>query len=379
MLISRAGTAPMVSDPDGVKLDHAKTISTDDSLNISSARKPLTGHLTLRIHQVADVDHAATGRFSRGPETFVIMKVEDVFKGRTKATRNDRWTDEVHEFDIDKANEIELTVYDRTGDHPLPIGMLWIRISDIAEEMRRKRIETELNSSSAMWVSADKMGAGGAGQSEMQFQPPPGQAQAASGPGGVGAGSGQDMGGAGPQPQTGPIYIDAWFALEPVGRIQLTMSFGEFWCKSEACAKLTVSQPSKSKIVGLSISVSTARVPFVSAKRRSTNSTVTSSSNSSSTTLCGVLFVATSSSMRPACNVQTANTLATRSATKRWSPSVSLNPMRRRIRTRPNSTTVFLTASSPSPIWAPTGAATVVMYYRLARNSAGSAQVRTAV
>lgn len=199
----------------------------DDSLNISSARKPLTGHLTLRIHQVADVDHAATGRFSRGPETFVIMKVEDVFKGRTKATRNDRWTDEVHEFDIDKANEIELTVYDRTGDHPLPIGMLWIRISDIAEEMRRKRIETELNSSSAMWVSADKMGAGGAGQSEMQFQPPPGQAQAASGPGGVGAGSGQDMGGAGPQPQTGPIYIDAWFALEPVGRIQLTMSFAK--------------------------------------------------------------------------------------------------------------------------------------------------------
>ncbi|EOD47088.1 putative protein kinase c protein [Neofusicoccum parvum UCRNP2] len=159
----------------------------DDSLNVPSARKPLTGHLTMRIHQVADVDHAATGRFSRGPETFVIMKVEDVFKGRTKATRNDRWTDEVHEFDIDKANEIELTVYDRAGDHPLPIGLLWIRISDIAEEMRRKRIETELNSSSAMWVSADKMGAGG----------------------------------------PGPIYIDSWFALEPVGRIQITMSFAK--------------------------------------------------------------------------------------------------------------------------------------------------------
>ena len=78
------------------------------------------------------------------------MKVEDSFKGRTKATRNDKWIDELHEFDIDKANEIELTVYDRTGDHPLPIGMLWIRISDIAEEMRRKRIETELKNSSAM-------------------------------------------------------------------------------------------------------------------------------------------------------------------------------------------------------------------------------------
>ncbi|KKY16277.1 putative protein kinase c [Diplodia seriata] len=199
----------------------------DDSLNVPSARKPLTGHLTLRVHQVADVDHAATGRFSRGPDTFVIMKVEDVFKGRTKATRNDRWTDEVHEFTIENANEVELTVYDRTGDHPLPIGMLWVRISDIAEEMRRKRIETELNSSSAMWVSADKMGAGGGAQPDMQFQPPPGQPQAASGPGGTGGGSGQGMEGAGPQPQTGPIYIDAWFALEPVGRIQLTLSFAK--------------------------------------------------------------------------------------------------------------------------------------------------------
>ncbi|KAF2145431.1 uncharacterized protein K452DRAFT_119788 [Aplosporella prunicola CBS 121167] len=200
----------------------------DDSLNVPSARRPLSGHLTLRIHAVADVDHAATGRFSRGPETFVIMKVEDALRGRTKATRTDKWTDELHEFDIDKANEIELTVYDRAGDHPLPIGMQWLRISDLVEELRRKRVEAELNNSSAMWVSADKMGDGGAGgQPHMQFQPPPGQAGAGGGAGGApvpGTATGQP---AGPQPQTGPIYIDAWFALEPVGRIQITMSFAK--------------------------------------------------------------------------------------------------------------------------------------------------------
>ncbi|KAF2120919.1 kinase C-like protein [Lophiotrema nucula] len=197
----------------------------DDSLNVPSQRKPLSGHLSLRIHAVADVDHAATGRFSRGPETFVIMKVEDNFKGRTKATRNDRWPDELHEFDIDKANEIELTVYDKAGDHPLPIGMLWIRISDIAEEMRRKRIESELQQTG--WVSADKMGGSGA-QPDMQFQPPPGQGYAGAGgpaPGGMRPG-GPAAAAAGPQgAQTGPIYIDAWFSLEPVGRIQLTMAF----------------------------------------------------------------------------------------------------------------------------------------------------------
>ncbi|KAF2018738.1 calcium-independent protein kinase C [Aaosphaeria arxii CBS 175.79] len=198
----------------------------DDSLSVPSQRKPLSGHLSLRVHAVADVDHAATGRFSRGPETFVIMKVEDSFKGRTKATRTDRWQDEVHEFDIDKANEIELTVYDKAGDHPLPIGMLWIRISDIAEEMRRKKIESELQNSG--WVAADKMAGGGSGpQPDLQFQPPPGQNYGgAGGPSGGGMrppGAGGPPGG--PQPQTGPIYIDAWFSLEPVGRIQLTMAF----------------------------------------------------------------------------------------------------------------------------------------------------------
>ncbi|KAF2266786.1 kinase C-like protein [Lojkania enalia] len=196
----------------------------DDSLSMPSQRKPLTGHLSLRIHAVADVDHAATGRFSRGPETFVIMKVEDTFKGRTKATRNDRWPDELHEFDIDKANEIELTVYDKAGDHPLPIGMIWIRISDIAEEMRRKRIETELQNSG--WVSADKMGADTGPRPDLQFQPPPGQSYA--GAGGPNPGSMRPTGApgtGGPQPQTGPIYVDAWFSLEPVGRIHLTMVF----------------------------------------------------------------------------------------------------------------------------------------------------------
>jgi hypothetical protein len=37
-----------------------------------------------------------------------------------------------------------------SGDRPVPIGMLWVRISDIAEEMRRKKIETELNASISM-------------------------------------------------------------------------------------------------------------------------------------------------------------------------------------------------------------------------------------
>ena len=164
------------------------------------------------------MDHATTSRFARGPETFVIIKIEDVPKARTKATRTDKWTDEYHEFDIDKANEIELTVYDKTGDQALPIGMLWIRISDIAEEVRRKRLETEYTNSG--WVSADQMGATAPNAPNLQFNPPPHfQPGGSSGPGG--------LNNSGPSPQMGPVYIDSWFSLEPVGRIQLAMSFGE--------------------------------------------------------------------------------------------------------------------------------------------------------
>ena len=187
-------------------------------------RKPLTGQLTIRIQSVKDVDHASTGRFARGPETFVAIKVEDNVVARTKATRTDKWEAELHNVNVDKANEIELTVYDKPSDHPLPIGLLWIRISDIVEEMRRKRIEAEINSSG--WVSADRMANGGAppaqfpmSQSQPQFNPPPGSAGIPLSPS-QGAGLGMNN-----NTVVAPQPIDAWFALEPTGAVHLTIGF----------------------------------------------------------------------------------------------------------------------------------------------------------
>ncbi|KAJ5337900.1 hypothetical protein N7452_004628 [Penicillium brevicompactum] len=196
----------------------------DESLSSPNMRKPLTGLLTMRIHAVKDVDHAASSRFSRGPETYVVVKVEDAIKARTKATRNDRWLDEGFSMDIDKANEIELTVYDKAGDRPTPIGMLWVRISDIAEEMRRKKIETELNASG--WVSADKMADGGSPRHDHAGSPMGSSHGAGAGgrPGTAGHG-GQHGGESSNAPPT--VMLDSWFALEPVGRVQLQMSFAK--------------------------------------------------------------------------------------------------------------------------------------------------------
>lgn len=186
-------------------------------------RKPLTGLLTIRILAVRDVDHATSSRFARGPETFVAVKVEDNVVARTKASRTDKWDAENHNISVEKANEIELTVYDKPNDHHLPIGLLWIRISDIVEEMRRKKIETEINSSG--WVSADRManGSGAPPQSNMN----PGQQQygrppqhGTSPPGGVmGGGLGANIAMVDSQP------ANAWFTLEPTGAVHLDIAF----------------------------------------------------------------------------------------------------------------------------------------------------------
>lgn len=200
----------------------------DDSINMPNLRKPLTGQLSFRVIQVKDVDHASTGRFSRGPETFVAVKAEDVIVARTKAARNDRWQDEYHNIDVREANEIELTVYDKPGEHALPIAMLWVRISDIVEEMRRKRIEAEVNSSG--WVSADRVGNSGAapGQFPMgtqgpQFSPPPGSPgiQSPQNP------QQSQQFGAQAAPSAANQPIDAWFTLEPTGQIHLQINFNK--------------------------------------------------------------------------------------------------------------------------------------------------------
>ncbi|KAK3687813.1 hypothetical protein B0T22DRAFT_139724 [Podospora appendiculata] len=196
----------------------------DDSINMPNLRKPLTGQLSIRVLAVKDVDHAPVGRFSRSPETFVAVKVEDNVVARTRASRTDRWEAEFHTILVDKANEVELTVYDKPAEHPMPIALLWVRISDIAEELRRKRIEAETNTSG--WVSADRLGSG-------PRAPPPQFPMSGQGPQFAGPptspGSQQQGTMYTPQPQhQAPISsqpIDGWFNLEPTGQIQLSFNF----------------------------------------------------------------------------------------------------------------------------------------------------------
>ncbi|PVH96128.1 kinase-like protein [Periconia macrospinosa] len=177
-------------------------------------RKPLAGHLSITIHAVADVDHVVSGQSKRGPETVVSMKVDQTYKGRTKATRNEFWTKEQHEFDVEKANEIEFTVYEKPGaDHYTPVGLLWLKMSDLADEIRRKRAEVETNQAAIHRLSS---------QPSLGFQQSPSTSSHNGGAATLTDGYSTQFSSAS---HTSPLTIDAWFSLEPVGRIHLTLGF----------------------------------------------------------------------------------------------------------------------------------------------------------
>lgn len=195
-------------------------------------RKPLTGALMISVIQAKDLDRPpVTTKFGRPkpkPESTVVIKIEDSPRARTHPSRTDRWQEDF-EIHVDKANEVEVTIYDKqsASDTPIPIGLLWIRLSDVVEELRRKKAGQDA-AGNAAWVTADKVkrekGHGHNQSGSFSGVPPFSQAEAPMG---------QQMaehhpGTAAPMP--GPSHVDgitAWFAVEPEGQIQLHLNFGK--------------------------------------------------------------------------------------------------------------------------------------------------------
>jgi classical protein kinase C len=189
-------------------------------------RRPVSGSLQITIKSARDIEHLPSNK-RRPTETVVVVKVEDTPRARTHPSRTDRWNEDF-ELHVDKANEVEVTIYDKPygNDPPTPIGMLWIRLSDVVDELRRKKVGAEAG---AGWVTAAGMeGSAGPSAPHAHHQHSNsmggGGSQALDTP--VAAHLLANAQSAALRPGTTVDGIDAWFSVEPAGQIDLHLNFG---------------------------------------------------------------------------------------------------------------------------------------------------------
>lgn len=184
--------------------------------------KPLSGTLQVSVQGARELDHAPIP--SRTRYTFVSLKVEGTQLAKSHLSRTDRWNEDF-EITVDKANEVEIVVSDKqTSDsNAVPIGLLWIRIHDLVEAIRRQKVGME--SGQGGWVTAGAMpGDAHQGHGHPGYGHPPSSDFNAPLGGGY---SGTSRGGSiSVEPATAD-GIDAWFSVEPAGAIALRLNFSE--------------------------------------------------------------------------------------------------------------------------------------------------------
>jgi classical protein kinase C alpha type len=197
-------------------------------------RKPLSGKLQVTIKGARELDHAPFLKFGRSykpiNETTVVIKVEGTQRARSHPSRTDRWMEDF-EMSVDKANEVEIAVYDKQvgTEVPVPIGLLWVNISDIVEALRRAKVQEE--GKGGGWVTAGAM-RDGSYNGGPGYEPTFGQG-GQGGQGGLGANAPMQFAVAPGDPaapgmgmQQQPEGIEAWFAVEPAGALALRLNFG---------------------------------------------------------------------------------------------------------------------------------------------------------
>ncbi len=167
--------------------------------------------------EARDLEHAPVGVFKRsskaGTDTTVLFRIEGNVRASSHPSRTDRWN-ERFEISVDKANEVEIGIYDKqVGEQPVPIGFVWIKISDLVEALRKQRVN---ETGGAGWVTAGAMPAG-----QTAAVSPSGDVNRPLMPQG-----GAQLGG-GTNPGGGSDGIKACFAVEPVGAVLLQLDFGK--------------------------------------------------------------------------------------------------------------------------------------------------------
>ena len=181
----------------------------------------------MTVKGARELDHAPIVSRSRSAskavDTFVSIKVEGTQLAKSHPSRTDKWNEDF-EISVDKANEIEIVVYDKqvSEPNPVPIGLLWIRITDLVDALRRQKVG--MDAQGGGWVTAGAMP--GDSPTTMMQQ---GGSGPGSGPGDMNAPLGYGQPSAPGSGFSGPASdgIDAWFAVEAAGALALHLNFGK--------------------------------------------------------------------------------------------------------------------------------------------------------
>lgn len=187
------------------------------------ARKPLTGRLTVTITCIRDIDHIALPMFNKKPESIVSIKVDDVERAKTNGSRVGKFNEEFS-IEVEKAHEMEITVYDKSGAQRIPVALSWVLLSDIAEEIRKKKVAAEMGNDG--WIPALRVSGqqslGRPGVHPVSLHSPKNSATGLDFP----TISNVEEQPSHPANNDGrAVLISAWVNLEPVGQILINLSF----------------------------------------------------------------------------------------------------------------------------------------------------------
>ncbi|KAJ2905033.1 Serine/threonine kinase, partial [Coemansia aciculifera] len=142
--------------------DDSDTLNEDDQQSAggvgtasfqSAMRRPISGKLQLRIHRTKNLRRAPIyTQALRSPQQYIVVKIDGRVCGTTPIVRDSTFNF-YFEVDVKRASEVELSIFER-GDKDYLTGLMWIRLSEIYEDIRKKEIVAE---SSSGWATAEQM------------------------------------------------------------------------------------------------------------------------------------------------------------------------------------------------------------------------------
>ena len=165
--------------------------------------------------------------FQRDQSPLFLSKIDDVERAKTRGTRSGKWNEEFH-IDIDKGNEIEFSVYDKSGSVLVPVAVTWALLSDISEEIRKKKVAQEVGSEG--WVLASNLPNNNSKQHNDNY-PSGSEFGATSNTTSTFNGSPKNYNSNIPSNMDSPVsgetkqvQINTWLSLEPVGQVLVSVS-----------------------------------------------------------------------------------------------------------------------------------------------------------